>query len=91
MWNGAVLAESNDIVVVEGNAYFPEASLRKEFFVESTTHTTCAWKGTASYLSLVVSGQTNVDAVWWYPHPSDAAMQITARYAFWKGVSVSDV
>ncbi len=89
-WNGTVIAESSDIVTVEGNAYFPEASLKKEFFTPSHTHTTCAWKGEASYLSVVVEGKTNADAAWFYPHPKDAAKQITNRVAFWKGVTVSD-
>ncbi len=89
-WNGAVVAESDDIVVVEGNAYFPEAALKKEHFVASPTHTTCAWKGTASYFSVVVNGQTNADAAWFYPRPSEAAKQIAGRVAFWKGVAVTD-
>ncbi len=88
-WNGIVIAESDDIVVVEGNAYFPEASLKKEYFKSSDTHTSCAWKGTASYLSVVVNGQVNADAAWFYPRPSDAAKQITGRVAFWKGVVVA--
>lgn len=89
-WNGAVIAESDDIVVVEGNAYFPEAALKQEHFVASPTHTTCAWKGTASYFSVVVNGQTNADAAWFYPRPSEAAKQIAGRVAFWKGVAVTD-
>jgi uncharacterized protein (DUF427 family) len=89
-WNGKVIAESDDIVTVEGNAYFPEASLRAGHFEPSSTHTTCAWKGVASYLSVVVDGQTNADAAWFYPQPSDAAKQIRGRVAFWKGVVVSD-
>ncbi len=88
-WNGAVLAESDDIVTVEGNAYFPEASLNKAHFQPSGTHTTCPWKGVASYYSVVVDGKTNPDAAWYYPEPSDAAKQIRGRVAFWKGVVVS--
>lgn len=89
-WNGVVIAESEDIVTVEGNAYFPEAALKREYFKPSQTQTSCAWKGTASYFSVVVNGQTNVDAAWFYPRPSEAAKQITGRVAFWKGVTVSD-
>ena len=90
-WNGAVIAESDDIVVVEGNAYFPPESLKREFVQPSSTHTTCGWKGVASYYSLSVNGKVNPDAVWFYPQPLDAAKQITGRVAFWKGVVVSDV
>ena len=72
-WNGVVIAESDDIVTVEGNAYFPEASLKKECFTPSETHTVCPWKGTASYLNVVVGGKTNADAAWFYPRPSAAA------------------
>jgi uncharacterized protein (DUF427 family) len=89
-WNGVVIAESDDIVVVEGNPYFPEASLKKECFTPSETHTQCPWKGTASYLNVVVDGKTNPDAAWFYPRPSAAAKQIEGRVAFWKGVSVTD-
>ena len=89
-WNGAVLAESDDIVTVEGNAYFPEAALNRAHLQPSGTHTTCPWKGVASYYSVVVDGKTNPDAAWYYPEPSDAAKQIRGRVAFWKGVVVSD-
>ena len=87
-WNGEVLAESDDIVTVEGNAYFPRASLREDVLRPSDTHTLCPWKGTASYYSVEVGGQVNKDAVWYYPTPKDAATQITDRVAFWKGVEV---
>ena len=90
-WNGAVLAESNDIVSVEGNAYFPAASLRREFFRSSDTRSVCPWKGTASYYSVSVDGKENRDAAWYYTQPSDAARQIKDRVAFWKGVVVRDV
>ncbi|HUL64347.1 MAG TPA: DUF427 domain-containing protein [Burkholderiaceae bacterium] len=90
-WNGAVLAESDDIVTVEGNAYFPEASLRREFVRPSESHTMCPWKGTASYYSVNVAGRENRDAVWYYPQPFDAARDIKGRVAFWKGVVVRDV
>lgn len=90
-WNGAVLAESDDIVVVEGNAYFPADALKKEHFKPSDTHTVCSWKGTASYFSVEVGGKQNPDAAWYYPTPKDAAKQIAGRVAFWKGVVVRDV
>lgn len=90
-WNGAVLAESDDVVTVEGNAYFPPESLRREYFVPSDTHTVCPWKGTASYYTLRVNGKENRDAAWYYPDPKPAAEQIRGRVAFWKGVAVSDV
>jgi uncharacterized protein (DUF427 family) len=89
-WNGAVLAQSDDIVTVEGNAYFPAQSLHREFFRPSETHTVCPWKGTASYYSLSVAGKENRDAAWYYPQPFDAARQIQGRGAFWKGVVVRD-
>ena len=88
IWNGAVIAETTDPVVVEGNVYFPADSVRREFLAASDTHTTCPWKGVASYYSLVVDGKTNADAAWYYPTPKDAAKQITGRIAFWKGVAV---
>jgi len=90
-WNGVVLAESNDVVVVEGNAYFPETSLKQVFFKPSSTHTECPWKGTASYYSVEVGGKVNRDAAWFYPAPKDAAQQIKCRVAFWKGVVVRDL
>jgi uncharacterized protein (DUF427 family) len=88
MWNGAVLAESDDTVVVEGNHYFPVTALHREHFRPSDTHTTCAWKGIASYYDVVVDGTVNKDAAWYYPEPKDAAKQILDRVAFWKGVKV---
>ncbi|HYS11775.1 MAG TPA: DUF427 domain-containing protein [Burkholderiaceae bacterium] len=90
-WNGAVLAESDDIVSVEGNAYFPEQSLRREFFQPSETNSVCPWKGTASYYNVRVEGKENRDAAWYYPQPFDAARQVKGRVAFWKGVVVRDV
>jgi uncharacterized protein (DUF427 family) len=89
IWNGKVLAESDDTVVVEGNHYFPRDSLVPEHFVDSDTHTVCGWKGTASYFSVVVDGRTNVDAAWYYPTPKPAAAQIQGRVAFWRGVQVT--
>lgn len=88
IWNGQIIAESNDTVVVEGNHYFPAESVKREFLRDSSTHTTCPWKGVASYYSLEVDGQTNKDAAWYYPEPKDAAKQIQGRIAFWKGVKV---
>lgn len=87
-WKGAVLAESDDTVVVEGNHYFPVESIRREHFRESETHTVCPWKGTASYFDVVVGGETNRDAAWYYPEPKDAAREIKGRVAFWRGVKV---
>jgi uncharacterized protein (DUF427 family) len=89
IWNGAVVAESDDTVVVEGNHYFPIASVRESVLRPSSTHTTCPWKGEASYYSLEVDGQVNTDAAWYYPEPSSAASQIKDRVAFWRGVEVS--
>ena len=90
VWNGKTIAESNDTVVVEGNHYFPTEALNKEFIQESTTHTTCAWKGVASYYSLIVDGKENRDAVWYYSEPSEKAKNIKGRVAFWKGVEISN-
>jgi uncharacterized protein (DUF427 family) len=87
-WNGAVLAESEDTVVVEGNHYFPAAAIRREHFRSSDTHTTCPWKGVASYYDVVVEGNVNKDAAWYYPETKEAAKNITGRVAFWKGVKV---
>jgi uncharacterized protein (DUF427 family) len=87
-WNGVVIAESDDTVVVEGNHYFPLASVTAE--LRETEHTTvCPWKGTASYFTLVVDGAENANAVWYYPTPKDAAAEIAGRVAFWKGVQVT--
>jgi uncharacterized protein (DUF427 family) len=89
IWNGAVLAESDHTVVVEGNHYFPSDSIRKEHFRPSDTHTVCGWKGTASYYAVEVNGERNPDAAWFYPEPKDAARQIAGYVAFWKGVTVT--
>lgn len=88
IWNGKVIAESNDIVNVEGNAYFPVESVKKEYLQNSETQTVCHWKGTASYCNLEVDGKTNADAVWYYPEPSELAKSIANRMAFWKGVTI---
>jgi uncharacterized protein (DUF427 family) len=88
-WNGTVIAESDDTVIVEGNHYFPLASVRADVLRPSDTHSVCPWKGTASYYTVEVDGQANADAAWYYPTPKDAAKEITDRVAFWKGVEVS--
>ena len=87
-WKGAVLAESDETVVVEGNHYFPAESVRREHFRESATHTTCPWKGVASYYDVVVNEEVNADAAWYYPEPKEAAKEIKDRVAFWRGVRV---
>jgi uncharacterized protein (DUF427 family) len=89
-WNGVVIAESNDTVVVEGNHYFPESCLKREYVAFSNHRSTCAWKGEAHYYSLLVKGEMNPDAVWFYPEPFEAAKQVKDRVAFWKGVTVSE-
>ncbi len=89
IWNGKVIAESNDTVNLEGNQYFPVESVKKEYLANSDTHTVCPWKGTASYYSLEVDGKKNQDAVWYYPNPSDLAKGIRDRVAFWKGVEIT--
>ena len=88
IWNGAVLAESDQTIVVEGNHYFPPDSIDRRYFKDSPTHSVCHWKGTASYYTIDVDGQTNPDAAWYYPTPSPAARQIAGHVAFWKGVQV---
>jgi uncharacterized protein (DUF427 family) len=88
IWNGTVLAESDRTEVVEGNQYFPPDSVRREFLRDSSTHTTCGWKGIASYYDVVVNGETNRDAAWYYPEPKDAARNITNYVAFWHGVKM---
>lgn len=88
IWNNTIIAESENTVVVEGNHYFPKDAIKTEFFTDSATHTTCPWKGLASYYSLSVDGKANPDAAWYYPQPKDAASQIKDHVAFWKGVRV---
>jgi len=90
-WNGAVLAESTDTVVVEGNQYFPLADVRAHHLQSSDSHTTCHWKGVASYYDVVVDDKVNRDAAWYYPNPSSAADRIKGRVAFWHGVQVDQV
>jgi uncharacterized protein (DUF427 family) len=88
IWHNEVLAESDKTIVIEGNHYFPAASVRREFFRPSNTHTTCPWKGEASYYDIVVDEAVNHDAAWYYPEPKTAAEQIKDYVAFWRGVSV---
>ena len=88
IWKNAVLAESNDTIAVEGNQYFSPKAIHWEYFKQSTTHTTCPWKGQASYYHIVVDGESNKDAAWYYPEPKIAAMHIQNYVAFWKGVDV---
>ena len=89
-WNNTVIAESDDTVVVEGNHYFPAASVNQSLLVGSDTTSVCPWKGTASYYSLSVDGQQNPDAAWYYPAPKDAAAQIKDHVAFWRGVTIEE-
>ncbi len=88
IWNNAVLADSDNTVVVEGNHYFPADSISRQYFQESGTHTTCPWKGEASYYNVIVEGNENKDAAWYYPEPKPDAAQIKDRIAFWRGVKV---
>ena len=89
LYNGEIIAESNATIVIEGNHYFPPASLKKEFFKESSTHSTCPWKGLASYYTIEVNAMTNNDAACFYPAPSDKAKEIKDYVAFWKGVKIT--
>ena len=88
IWNGKVIAESGDTIVVEANHYFPPDSLNRELLKESSHTTVCGWKGTASYFDIVVDGETNQQAGWYYPNPREAVMHIQDHVAFWKGVQV---
>lgn len=88
VWNGATLAESDRTIVVEGNHYFPPDAIDLQYFKESSTHTTCPWKGVASYYTIEVNGQENKDAAWYYPQAKDKAKNIEGYVAFWRGVKV---
>jgi uncharacterized protein (DUF427 family) len=88
IWNNAVIAESDETIIVEGNHYFPATAIKSEYFQPSETHTTCGWKGEASYYNVVVDGEVNKDAAWYYPKPKEAAQNIENYIAFWKGVKV---
>lgn len=89
-WNGAIIAQSDATVIVEGNHYFPMGDVKSDMLIPSETKTHCPWKGDASYFSLSVDGQINHDAAWYYPAPKAAASEIQDRIAFWKGVEISD-
>ena len=89
VWNGAVLAESDDTIVVEGNYYFPPDSLKREFFAEGGLHTVCFWKGKASYSDVEVDGKVNKDTAWYYPSPSPVAKKIADYVAFWRCVKIA--
>jgi len=89
IWNGEVIAESDDTVIVEGNQYFPLSSVNPSFLKPSDTTTFCPWKGTANYYTLHVGGSENTDAAWYYEQPKDAAKENAGRVAFWKGVQVT--
>ena len=90
IWNNTVIAESSNTRVVENNHYFPLESVHKEFIQPSETHSTCAWKGKASYYTIVADGKTNADAAWFYPEPKEAAKEIRDYVAFWKGVKITE-
>jgi uncharacterized protein (DUF427 family) len=88
IWNGAVIAQSDDTVLVDNNHYFPDASIDRQYLLPSTTTSVCGWKGTANYFSIIVDGRENRDAAWCYAEPKDAAAQVRGRVAFWRGVEV---
>lgn len=88
IWNNEVLAEAGETIIVDGNHYFPPASLNKQFFKKSEKNTVCSWKGTASYYDIEVNGQSNKEAAWFYPEPKSAANNIASFVAFWKGVQI---
>jgi uncharacterized protein (DUF427 family) len=90
VWKGKVIAESDEFEMVEGNYYFPPEKINKEFFKESATHSTCPWKGEASYFNVIVDNETNKDAAWYYPEPKPAASKIKGYIAFWKGVEIEE-
>lgn len=90
-FNGSVIAESEHTKQLEGNHYFPLSDVKKEFLQDSNTHTSCPWKGVASYYTVAVDGDEAADAAWYYPEPKDAAAAIKDHVAFWRGVEVSEV
>lgn len=90
IWNNQTIAQSDETIVVEGNHYFPPASINKAFFKDSNTHTVCPWKGTASYYTITIDGKENIDAAWYYPETSELANKFKGYVAFWKGVEVVD-
>ena len=90
IWNNKVIAKSDETIVIEGNHYFPQDSVIKEYFKSSNTHTVCPWKGKASYYTIEVDGKQNVDAAWYYPEVSELAKGIKNHVAFWRGVHIED-
>lgn len=88
IWNNTIIAESDETIIVEGNHYFPSSAIKTEHFQPSETHTVCGWKGEASYYNVVVNGEVNKDAAWYYPQTKDAAKNIENYIAFWKGVKI---
>ena len=90
IWNNETLAESGETIIIEGNHYFPPDSIKREYFQDSDSHTTCPWKGDASYYHINVNGEVNNDGAWYYPEPKEAAKEIRNYVAFWKGVEVVD-
>ena len=89
IWNNTLIAESNETVKLEGNYYFPPGSVMTQFLRNSSTHTTCSWKGKASYYDIVVDDEINRDAAWYYPEPKQEALNIKNHVAFWHGVEIS--
>jgi uncharacterized protein (DUF427 family) len=90
LWNNQIIAESDQTIIIENNHYFPAESVKKEYLQPTDTHTTCPWKGLASYYTLNVDGMQNKDAAWYYPEPKAAAAEIKNYVAFWKGVKVTE-
>ncbi|SED16269.1 Nucleotidyltransferase [Tenacibaculum sp. MAR_2009_124] len=90
IWNNKIIAESDNTIVVEGNHYFPPESINKEYFQSTETHSTCPWKGQASYYTISVDGVENKDAAWYYIHPSERASKIKDHIAFWRGVKIEE-
>jgi len=90
IWNGKVVAESNDTIVIEGNHYFPPESVKKEFLQTSSATSICPWKGTAHYFNVIVGDKVNKDAAWYYPEPKKAAKEIKSHVAFWKGIEITE-
>ena len=89
LWNGEIIAQSDETIIVDNNHYFPHDSIIKQFFAQSDTHTVCGWKGQVNYYDVVVNGETNSDAAWYYPTAKDEAKEIENHVAFWKGVEVA--
>lgn len=89
IWKGTVIAESEETIVVEGNHYFPPDAIVREYFQDSGTHTMCGWKGQASYYDVIVNGESNTDAAWYYPETMEAANNIRGYVAFWNGVEIT--